>query len=110
MKTVEFLYALCGQALEERDAFIEIRSVERLSDGATRKPRVRQDFFRSVAKLELELPRFRREEADGFESYVGVNPRSRKRGRREDVACAVTLHLDIDFKDTPREVAEQRSG
>ena len=108
MKTVEFLYALFGQVLDERDAFIEVRRPERLPDGASRKARIRQDFFRSVTELERELPRYLREEADGFECYFGVNLRSCKRGRREDVGCAGTLHLDIDFKDTPRDVAEQR--
>ena len=100
--------ALFGQVLKERSVFVEIRRFERLPEGASRRPGVRQDFFRSIAELERAMPRYLREEDDGFEAYFGVNPRHCERGRRQDIACAVTLHLDIDFKDTPREVAERR--
>jgi putative DNA primase/helicase len=82
-----FLDTLFSDVLEHELGQIEIRVFPKAQPP-------RQYFFSTIdesVKKALELCNF------GIDAYFGVNPRIGGRGKKENISCVTTFHVEIDY-------------
>lgn len=72
------------------EGYLELRFIS--------EDRVRSEFYR-LPLSNLPWEQIRRLNGTGFNVFFGVCPRSRKRGRSEDVLYVTALWVDLDAKD-----------
>ena len=93
--THEFITALYAR-LPQADFRFEVRLI-----AANKQPIAKFYTLRELLYLHTrkEAEYLRQKNAEGYNIYFGINPRSRKRGTKDDIAACVAFYVDIDVKD-----------
>lgn len=87
----------------ESNGFLELRALKGKGDKKVKK----QEFFRleDASKIKAFVQEHTRK---GFDLYFGVATRDGSSGKKDAVVSVPAVWCDIDFKETPKDVAEKK--
>lgn len=91
----EFLRAIFDSWNGLDNPLFEIRRIKEI--GKNDRITLPCEFYKTLEELQSDWQSLLDSQKDGFNVYFGVNPRSGRRGTKEDIEYASAFYADLDF-------------